>query len=35
VATAAYQGKIYFSTTAGMRLNHLGNVKVQRFQRFE
>jgi len=22
---AAYQGKIHFSTTAGMRLNHHGN----------
>jgi len=32
VKTAAYQGKIYFSTTAGMRVNHHGNFKVQRFQ---
>jgi len=35
VTTAAYQGKIHFSTTAGMRLNHHGNFKVQRFQLFE
>jgi len=35
VTTAAYQGKIHFSTTAGMRLNHHGNFEVQRFQRFE
>jgi len=27
--------KIHFSTTAGMRLNHHGNFKVQRFQLFE
>jgi len=30
-----YQGKIHFSTTTGMRLNHHGNFKVQRFQLFE
>jgi len=33
--TDAYQGKINFSTTAGMRLNHHENFKVQRFQLFE
>jgi len=32
---AAYQRKFHFSTTAGMRLNHHGNFKVQRFQIFE
>jgi len=31
----AYQGKIGFSTTAGMILNPHGNFKVQRFQLFE
>jgi len=30
--SAACQGKIHFSTTAGMKLNHHGNFKVQRFQ---
>jgi len=35
VTTAAYQGKIHFSTMAGMRLNHHGNFKVQHFQLFE
>jgi len=34
ITTAAYQGKFHFSTTAGMRLNHHGNFKVQRFQLF-
>jgi len=29
---AAHQGKIHFSTTAGMRLNHYGNFEVQRFE---
>jgi len=32
VRTAAYQRKFYFSTTAGMRLNHHGNSKVQLFE---
>jgi len=35
VATAAYQQKFHFGTTAGMKLNHHGNFKVQRFQLFE
>jgi len=35
VTTAVYQGKIHFSTTAGMRLHHHGNFKVQRYQLFE
>jgi len=33
--TAAYQGKIHFSTTAGTKLNHHGSFKVQHFQLFE
>jgi len=32
---AAYQRKFHISTTAGMRLNHHGNFKIQRFQLFE
>jgi len=35
VTTVAYQRKFHFSTTAGMRLHHHGNFKVQRFQLFE
>jgi len=35
VTTIAHQGKIHFCTTAGMRLNHHGKFKVQRFQLFE
>jgi len=31
----AYQGKVHFSTTAGMRRNPHGNFKAQRFQLFE
>ena len=30
--TVGHQSNIHFSTTAGMRLNHHGNFKVQRFQ---
>jgi len=33
--TAAYQEKIHVSTSAGMRLNHHGNFKAQRFQLLE
>jgi len=35
VTTAVYEGKIHFSTTAGMRLNHHGNFKVQHCKLFE
>jgi len=35
VTTASYQGMINFRTTAGMRLNHHGNFKVQLFEQIK
>ena len=35
VTTASYLGKIHVNITAGMRLNHHGNFKVQHFSLFQ
>jgi len=34
VTTAAYQGKTYFGTAAGMRINHHGDIEAERFRLF-